>query len=66
MFKEKYSRVECRSLGWRGEMVWIRVREKSIIIRLGLKQGMEGNKKQSTIKNPLLYIIKRQPKLRCN
>jgi len=54
MFKGQDSIVECRSLGQRGEMVWIRVREQSRILRPGLKWGKEGNQKQRAIKNPLL------------
>jgi len=43
MLKGQDSRVECISLGQRGEIVWIRMREKSRILRPGLKRGTKGN-----------------------
>ena len=54
MFKGQDSRVECRSLGQRGENVLTRVKEQLRILRLGLKRGTKGNRKQREIKNPLL------------
>lgn len=47
-------------------MALIRVREKLRILRPRYKRGIEGNQKQKAIKNPLIYIIKKQPKLRSN
>ena len=54
MFKGQDSRVECRSLGQRGEKVLTRVRETLRILRPGLKRGTKVNKKKRIIKNPLL------------
>lgn len=36
------------------ERVLTRVREKLRILKLGLKQGTKGNRKEKAIKNPLL------------
>lgn len=66
MFKGQASRVKCRSLEQGGEMVLIRVREKLRVLRLRYKQGIEDNRKQREIKNPLIWISKKQPKLRSN
>lgn len=45
-------------------MVLIRVREKLRILRPGYKQGIKSNRNQKAIKNPLVWISKKQPKLR--
>ena len=54
VFKGQASRVKCRSLGQRGEMVLTRVREKLRILRPGFKQGTKDNWKQRAINNPLI------------
>jgi len=64
MFKGQASRVKCRSLEQGGEMVLISMREQLRVLRPSYEQGIEGNRKQMEIKNPLIWISKKQPKLR--